>query len=93
MGGNKRVKPWGSKLTDEEMAAVGLRFKEQNPDRIEFGYARMRDDEIQVSRHAMQRMFERDTPLIEALSTRRAVVVDQTIVTVLPRRARPHKKI
>ena len=85
MGGNKKAKPWGSKLTDEQMAAVGLGFKERHPGQIEFGYARVRDGEVQVSRHAMQRMLERDTPLVEALGTRRAVVVDGTIVTVLPR--------
>ena len=87
MGGNRKAKPWGAKLTDEQMASVGLRFKdkEQQPaEQIDFGHKRVHGSEIQVTRHAMERMSERDTSLCDALRTQRAVVKDNTVVTVLP---------
>lgn len=85
MGGNRKAKPWGAKLTDEQMASFGLRFKERQPaEQIDFGHKRVHGSEIQVSSHAMQRMSERDTSLCDALRTQRAVVKDNTVVTVLP---------
>ena len=84
--GKKKQQPWGCKLSDKQMAEIGLNFKEKHPDQIDFGYRRMHAGELAVSSHAMQRMHERDNPLFDALKTGHAVVKGDTVVTVLPKR-------
>ena len=86
MGGKKKQQPWGSKLTNEQMSAIGLTFKSKNTDGIDFGNKRMHCSEIRVSKHAMERMNERNISLCDAIDTERAIIKDGTIVTVLPQK-------
>lgn len=67
------------------MSAIGLTFKKSDPgDGIDFGRKQMHPSEIIVSKHAMERMNQRNISLCHAIDTQRAIVKDGTVVTVLP---------
>lgn len=79
----KKSQPWGSKLTDEQMASAGLDFAGRKRDTFDFGRKKMHESEVVISKHAMERMVQRNVSLCEAISYRTAVEKDDTIVTVL----------